>query len=220
MLDERVRFGLLVGGGLLAAILVGWGTWVALRWSDGLFVPTTVPKVKIFKRTLIENLRVTRHGVRGIEFIRCGTCRLEKRKHGVLTLGGMNMLILEDLDVVIPPPDPGEEAAPAVSRKDDDSRAVVRRMGISDNFLTTRGISFKFSGVRISRMNVSRLEGSNEVVRVFSAKSAVTKREGLALEGCRIVRQNGEEEPVKQARLKLLGRTLRLEWENGALDIL
>ncbi len=221
MLDERTRFWLLVACGLLAAALVGWGTWTAIGWVDRTSLPQTARKEKVFKRTLIEDLRVTRHGVRGIEFVRCGTCRLEKRKRGVLTFGGMNVLVLEDLEVVIPPSE-SREGEPEQSEKPKDggdSLAVVRRMGVSDNFLSARGIPFKFSGVRISGLKVSRLEGSNTVVRVFSAKSAEAKSDGLALDGCKIVRPDGEER-VRSAKLKLAGRALRLEWEDGRLDIL
>lgn len=221
MLDERVRFRLLLACGMLATILVGWGTWQAIRWSDSMSSSPPTPKEKVFRRTLIEDLRVTRHGVRGIEFIRCGVCRLEKRKRGVLTFGGMNVLVLEDLEVVIPPSEfrDGESEQSAKPQDGDDSRAVVRRMGVSDNFLSARGIPFRFSGVRISGLKVNRLEGSNTVVRVFTARSAEAKGDGLALDGCRIVRPDGEEK-VRRAKLKLAGRALRLEWENGQLDIL
>ena len=35
--------------------------------------------------------------------MRCGKCFLEKMRKGVLTFGGLNVLVLEDLKVVIPP---------------------------------------------------------------------------------------------------------------------
>lgn len=200
--------------------LFSWGAWLAAHQDGYMSSRSSARNGKVFKRTLVEGLSVTRHGTFGVEFVKCGTCRLEKRKSGVLTFGGMNMLVIEGLDVVIPPQDPCESDASADSQDHGDSRALVRRMGISDGFLSQRGIPFKFSCVRISRLSVSRLEESNVVVRVFSAKSAESTRDGLALEGCRVVRQGGDDEIVQRARLRLLGRTLRLEWENGHLDIL
>ena len=38
------------------------------------------------------------------------------------------------------------------------------------------------------------------------------------MSGCRIVREDGEEE-VRHAYLKMSGGTLRLEWSGGGMDI-
>lgn len=233
MLDERRRFYLLLSFGATAAFLAGWGVWIAIRATD-MPVQTEPRKAKVFRQNLIKDLRVTRHGVRGVNFIKCGACRLEKRRQGVLTLGGMNMLVLEDLEVVIPPDDPskpspqrsGAHAASehvdgtAVASVDEksDAKAVVRRMGIGDGFLAERGLAYRFSGVRISKLKVSRLEGSNTVVRVFTARSAEAESDGLSLSSCRISRPEGEEE-VKHAKLKRDGRSLRLEWHGGSMVV-
>ena len=220
MIGERARYWILVSGTLLMLGLFSWGAWLAAHQTGYLSSRASARNSKVFKRTLVEGLSVTRHGTFGVEFVKCGACRMEKRKSGVLTFGGMNVLVIEDLDVVIPPQDPCESDASADSHDHDDSRALVRRMGISDGFLSERGVPFKFSSVRIARLNVSRLEGSNEVVRVFSAKSAESNRDGMALEGCRVAQQGGDDEIVRRARLRLLGRMLRLEWDNGHVDML
>ena len=229
MLDERLRFSLLLFLGGLVVVLLGWGVWVAISRTDVVSQPEPA-KPKVFRQTLFTDFHVRREGGRGVEFIKCGACRVEKRKRGVLTLGGMNVLVVEDLEVVIPPEEHQAEdettnaetrvAGKAKGGKGNNARAVVRRMGITDGFLSNRGMVPKFSGIRITNLAVNRLEGSNQVVRVFSARTAEAEREGLKLTGCRVIREDGEEEDVNHARLKLVGRGLRLEWKKGKVDIL
>ena len=230
MLDERHRFWLIAIGALALAGLLGTATWLAVSRSDALGVTAAAPKVKVFRRTLIEDLRVTRHGVMGVDLIRCGVCRLEKRKKGVLTFGGMNTLVLEDLNVVLPPEEGGESGdggqdahRPSGGGDGQDARAVVRRLGISDDFLAKRGVPFKFSAVRIAGLSVGRLSGTNRVERIFSARSGVSRRDGLALSGCRLFpsgAEGGEDErELDAARLVLDGRALRLVWDGGAIDV-
>ena len=205
-------------GGALLFGLMGLCVWMAIRQSADTAAQTPA-RPKVFKRALAEDLRLTRHGVYGVDFIRCGVCRLEKRKRGALTFGGFNVLVLEDLRVVLPPGGV-EKETDATPRRSDDPRSVVRRMGISEDFLSGRGILFKFSGVRISKLEVNRLEGTNTVVRVFTASGAESAREGLALTGCRLFRGGDDAgELVGKARLKLADGKLRLIWPGGDLDV-
>lgn len=221
MIDERISFGLLLGAGAALACLLGFGTWAALEWSDDLgFARNQAAKTKVFKRQLMEDLRVTRHGIIGVDLIKCRSCRLEKRKKGPFTFGAINVLVLEDLEVVlVRDSDPKADSPKADSPDVDDSRAVVRRLGISDGFLAKRGLPFKFSGVRISNLAVGRLEGTNAVVRVFSARSGEAKSGGLALSGCRIMCADGKEEDVGHANLAISSGRLRLVWAGGEMDV-
>ena len=215
--DERIRFSLLLAGGILVMLAAGLCIWGALQWEDERPSPSE-PKKKVFRTTLAEGLRISKDGFPGIEFVKCGKCRLEKRKHGVLTFGGMNVLVLENLDVIVPPDEPCDEKRKGSSPDDENPKAVVRRLGVSNEFLSARGLPVRFSGVRIERLSVCRLEGSNTVVRVFTARRAEAKRGGLELSGCRIARGDGAE-PVDHARLKLEGRALRLVWKGGEMDV-
>ena len=217
-MEDESRFRLLLTGGCLLFVLMGLCVWMVLRQSVDT-VAQTPPRPKVFKRALAEDLRLTRHGVYGVDFVRCGACRLEKRKRGALTFGGFNVLVLEDLSVVLPP-DETEKEPGATPRGDEGARSVVRRMGISEDFLSGRGIPFKFSSVRVSKLEVNRLEGSNTVVRVFTASGAESVREGLSLTGCRVFRGRDDAgELVGKARLKLTGGKLRLIWPGGDLDV-
>lgn len=166
---------------------------------------------KRFSRELAADVSLRRHGVYGIDFVRCRSCRIEKLKHGPFTFGGLNVLVLEDLSVVIPP---REEADPEFGPIT--ARSFAARLGIDNDFLRTQGTGLKFSGLRIERLDLSRLEGTN-VVKVLSARAGEIKGDGLHLTGCGIMNCKGTNE-VDLAILKYKPH-LRLEWPDGEMDL-
>ena len=217
MICHETRFGLIAAGGLTLAVLVGIGTWLALRHLDSVGVAERHPGTgaKTYSRTIAENLRVTRHGVRGVDFIKCGVCRLEKRKKGFLTLGGMNVLVLEDLSVVIPPEGVGGSGKAGAADGTDDVADIVSRLGISGGFLASRGMPAKFSGLRVSHLTVDRLAEGEVRQAVFRATSANAVRGGLALSGCEVAMPSGEMTRVGKAMLAKRGHRLCLSWAGG-----
>ncbi len=170
---------------------------------------------KVLNRTLAEDLVVTRHGVYGVEFVKCRSCRLVKRKKGLLTFGGLNVLVMDGLSVVIPPDEEWSEA----SEVGDSPRNLARRLGVSDGFLSSRGLPVKFSGLRISDLSVSRLVSGNKTELVFSAQRAEAVRGGLSLRGCVIVLPDGVHESVGSAMLIKEGGDLRLKWHDKTIEI-
>jgi len=226
-MNENARYGFLVAGGLAFALVVGGGTWLALRYVDAHGLGGARPmqrQKKEFRKVLAEDLRVTRHGVPGVDFLRCGTCRLEKRKKGPLTLGGLNVLVLEDLSVVLPPEDPvsaggAKGAAVPDSSRRSDARSIVRRFGVTDGFLANRGLPVRFSGLKISNLSVSSLVAGNSTQPLFKASSGEGVRGGLALKGCVVYRSSGEGMPVGKALLTQSGGKLRLKWRDGEMEL-
>lgn len=172
-------------------------------------VPPRRPK--IFQRVLGEDVRVARRGVYGVDVLRCGVCRLEKRRSGPLTFGGLNVLVLEDLQVVLP-----EDIAstPDSQNSETSPREMLERMGVGDSFLRAQGVNWRFSGVRLERFELSRLVATN-VVPVMTAASGEAKRDGLRLSGCYII-SNQETNWVSRAVLHVKPRMF-LEWEDGIL---
>ena len=219
-IGERGRFFLLITAGLVGAGLICWGTLFALRYVDSGLNRPKQGKSKVFRRTLVEDLRVTRHGIRGVDFIRCGTCRIEKRKKGLFTLGGMNVLVLEDLSVVLPRVEVEDETP---KPDDDDVRGIVQKMGVSEGFLKERGISMKFSGLKVNNLAVSRLLKDNNPEIVFTARTAEAVRGGLRLSGCKMYEvgtgDGASPIPVSGAMLSRVGRKLRLTWNGGKIDL-
>ncbi len=51
-----------------------------------------------------------------------------------------------------------EEQHKETPEVDKTPRGIVRRLGISDEFLSSRGMPVRFSGLRISKLSVSRLD--------------------------------------------------------------
>lgn len=206
--------------GLAGLCLIGWCTVAALRYVDvdvGAKEQSKPKKEKVFRRTLAENIRVTDQKVRGVDLVSCGVCRLEKRKKGFLTLGGMNVLVLEDLSVVIPP-ETEDVSGRAGGSSADDAADIVRRLGVSGGFLSSRGLPVKFSGLRISRLKVDRL-ASGEVKQVFRAASAKAVKGGLSLSGCEVALPSGGTSLVGKALLAKKGNRLRLSWAGGEREI-
>lgn len=215
MIDDRYRFAVFAAVGLAVCCLVGWGTFVALRCVDEGTPKSRTARNKVFRRTLAENVRVTRQGFRGIDFVSCGVCRLEKRKKGFLTLGGMNVLVLEDLSVVIPPEAVGDGGKSDIADGNGDTVDIMRRLGVSDGFLANRGMPVRFSGVRVSHLAVDRMTDGEVREAVFRATSANAVKGGLALSGCEVAMPSGEMSRVGKAMLAKRGHRLCLSWAGG-----
>lgn len=220
LLRDEIRFYLLVFVGMMEAVLIGWGTWGVLQCVDSHPHTEVLGQEKVFQRTLAEDLKVGRYGLHGIDLIKCGICRLEKRRNGVLTFGGFNILVLEDLSVVLPPVDDAGEERKCTVGDADVSREVVKRMGVSPEFLRRRGLGARFSGLRISRMTVGCVsDGGKKMELLFTAHSAESDSKGLTLSGCEIFDASGSCQKVGKAVLTLSGGSLNLRWSGGELDL-
>lgn len=175
-------------------------------------------RAKVFKRNLAEGVRIGKKGLYGIDVIRCGKCRLEKRRRGPLTFGGLNVLVLEDLRIVLPEEEKARMCGSDASLEEDEAESSPRQtmaaLGLSENILKSQGVA-RFSGVIVRNLEVCELEGTN-VVPVFTARQGNAVRQGLHLEGC-VVHGDDVPERVGEALLKVRPR-LQLTWNGGSLD--
>ena len=218
-MSDEARFRLILVCGLALVLFIGGWVVLALRNFDSASLDQPSPRrEKAFRTTLAENLRVMRSGMSGVDFVKCGTCRLEKRKRGPITFGALNMLVLEDLSVVLPA-DGAVDGAADDGGDGDGALGVVRHLGVNDGFLTSRGIPYKFSGVRVVRLAVSRLVHETDVRPVFRAEKAEAVRGGLELSKCEVVTASGEMGSVGRALLTKKGRRLHLAWRGGEMEI-
>lgn len=172
---------------------------------------------KTYSRTLVEGLSVSRHGLYGVDLVKCRSCRLQKRKQGIVTLGAMNVLVIDDLSVVLPRDGDFESVAP--DEGDADARTFARRIGVSDRFLAVRGVAPRFSGLRINGLSVSRLTDEDKPEVAFTAKSAEAVRGGLRLSGCVVHEADRPPVPVSGAMLARCDRKLCLTWNGGQMDL-
>lgn len=214
-MSDEARFRLILVCGLALVLFIGGWVVLTLRDFDSASLGQPSPRrEKAYRTTLAENLRVMRSGMSGVDFVKCGTCRLEKRKRGPITFGALNMLVLEDLSVVLPPDGAADDGGDG-----DGALGVVRHLGVNDGFLSSRGIPYKFSGVRVVRLAVSRLVREKDVRPVFRAEKAEAVRGGLELSKCEVVTASGELGAVGKALLTKKGRRLHLVWRGGEMEI-
>ena len=194
-------------------------SWLAVRHVKIIDTAGSERK-KEFSKEIAEGVRISRSGIYGVDVVTCGRCRLEKRKMGLLTMGGLNVLVLDDLSVVIPPQE--DDCVASLNGEEPDTpndssvRSLVNRMGLSEGFFKTRGIPLKFSSVKINNLAVSKLTKSGDVEKVFNARRAESARGGLALSECLVYASNAEKPQLAQgAKLEKIGKYLRLRWEGG-----
>ncbi len=169
-----------------------------------------------FTTGMAEGVSVRRHGYYGVDFIRCGNCRMEKRKFGALTLGCFNVLCLDDLSIVIPDEMRAyaEGAEPTVSNGVS-AVELARRLGIGGDFLELRGHLPSFSGLRVTKLSVSTLDArSNAVLRCVAA-CGEAKRDGLHLDGCSVI--DGSRTNFVGTALLAVKPELKVVWHGGEM---
>ena len=176
------------------------------------------PRVKRFNRVIAEDVRIRQHGIYGIDLITCRTCRLEKRKLGMMTLGGLNTLVLEDLNIVLPPCDRREEDS---SEGAGDGRAtareIVNRLGLSDRIVQMGGARLRFSGLKIKNLSLAMLSAETNICPSFVASWGEAQKDGLHLMGCKLTK-DGRTNDIGRAVLKFKP-DLCLIWPSGALHL-
>ena len=176
---------------------------------------------KQFNRTLVEELTVSKHGYYGIDFVKCGSCRIEKRRKGLLTFGGLNVLVIDGLQVVLPPNMKDACLSQGDSgQRSSEAHSIVGSLGVSDGFLARHGLPRKFSGLSIKALSVNRLsEDGRSVEKVFEADKAEAARKGLLLSGCTIFANRDSGEFVGDAMCSKVGDELRLVWQGGEIRL-
>lgn len=202
----------------LFRVRAGGGTVVYCRARRLDVKPSDLPRgQKTYSRTLVEGLSVSRQGLYGVDIVTCKSCRLQKRKQGIFTLGAMNVLVVDDLAVVLPRDGDFESDAP--DEGDADAKTFARRIGVSDRFLAVRGVVPKFSGLKINGLSVSRLTDEDKPEVAFTAESAEAVRGGLKLSGCVVHAADRTPFPVSGAMLARCDNKLCLTWNGGQMNL-
>lgn len=155
-----------------------------------------------------EGIRVSQHGLYGIDLITLGHAHMRKLKKGPFTIGAINELVLEDLSIIWPGEQwqsRGKESGSAVVEAAGDApRAILSRLGVETGSIRIGGKIPRFSALTIYRLSVAELKG-DKVVPWFSASVATAEEGGLALESCNIV-QSGVTNFHEKAFLKVYPR--------------
>ena len=199
--------------------LVGIGAlaFFSSRVADFDNMAEKAPRKKVYRKTIAEDVKISQHGIYGVDLVSCKSCRMEKMKKGIFTFGGMNVLVLDELAVVLPP---GEMLQGDGTSRKDGARALARHMGMTDGFLASQGMPNRFSGLKINGLSVSRLVDGNRVEKAFEAQNAEAVRGGLKLKGCMVYGDGGN--AVRSVSGAMLARTngkLCLSWDGGKMDL-
>ena len=176
------------------------------------------PRPKQFKRVIAEDVQVRQHGLYGIDLITCGSCRLEKRRLGMMTLGGMNTLVLEDLSIVLPPHNGcGDDPLDEADDERTSAREIVNRLGLSDRIVQMGGARLRFSGLKIKNLSLAMLSAETNICPSFVASWGEAQKDGLHLMGCKLTK-DGRTNDIGRAVLKFKP-DLCLIWPSGALHL-
>ena len=175
-------------------------------------------------RDIAEDVRVSRFGFYGIDFVSCARARMEKLKRGPFTLGCFNVLILDELKVVLPDVCAKTDMFGGVSPEHDalakmTPSELLSQMGVSSDFLAMNGVVKRFSGLRINGLEISRLNAATNVVRVMTARKAEMKRNGLELLDSTI-NVDGYQENVSKAMLIRSKKSLKVVWSAGEFKLM
>jgi hypothetical protein len=166
---------------------------------------------KRLRRTIAEGVVIPLKGAVGTGMVELGAARTEKIRHGFMSFGAFNVLILENLSVILPEKD--EDVLPSADRHDR-PKDILAKMGVTGSFLKSRGANLRFSDLRIEGLEVFRTEPGGSVAPRFKAKSGCIKDGALELRECDL--PDGTH--VDRARLSAKG-SLRLTWGGGEMEI-
>lgn len=216
----KIRFCGVLASALGVISLVTFCAVTSVRNFDVKPVKSSAGKTKEYQRTLAEGVSVSQHGLYGVDILQCGSCRIEKMRMGPFTFGGLNVLVVDNLNVVIPPKEESRTSAAQDGDRDRSSaRDIARRLGVSDGLLQSRGLPLKFSGLRITKLAVDALLADRKSVeKIFNADSAEAVGCGLALSGCTVFYAGRGEEFIGKAMLSKSGDGLCLSWNGGQLN--
>ena len=172
-----------------------------------------------FDRTVAEGMRLWNPKA-GVDSVRFDACRIEKMRMGAFRLGGFNVLCLDGLVLNLPLEEEGmRDEGSSFAKATEDKRG---RTGAAEafaailprSFLQRAGVPAKsFSGIRIRRLAVNRVENKREVP-VFAADEAKNRGRALELRNCRVFADDGSTNMVGTAHL-VLQPSPALVWEGG-----
>jgi len=179
MSDRRSLFGY----PLLAVILIAACSVGVLR-IDMSLQPDKRP-APVRERNLGEEIVLTQSGLYGVSLVKVGKAHMRKLRKGPFTVGAINELVLEDVELTIPVGIEGMRDEGRGMR--DEGRGasgapadVLDRLGVEPNSLHLGGKLPRFSALAIRNLKVARLTGTN-AVPWFAAAHAEAKRGGLSL---------------------------------------
>ena len=170
---------------------------------------------KNFDQTVAEGMRLWNPKA-GVDSFRFDSCRIEKMRCGAFALGAFNVLCLDGLVLNLPldAEDSGGKREEGRGKSGGRGAAGAIAGLLPQSFLQRTGVPFKsFSGIRIRRLAVNRVENRHEVP-VFAADEARNRGRTLELSNCRVFADDGSTNSVGVAYL-VMQPAPALVWKGG-----
>ena len=210
---------------LILAVLAGcaFGSLAILdRAKANLDAEKRARHEKQLRRTIAEGVEIPMKDVIGVDMVRLGAARTEKLRHGFMSFGAFNVLVLENLSVVLPEKNDAVWSGKAAAETGDAAagphgespKEILSKMGVTGSFLKSRGANLRFSDLRIEGLEVYRLEAGGVVSPRFKAKSGCIKDDALVLRECDLP------DGTRLGRARLSAKdAIRLSWRGGEMEI-
>ena len=133
-------------------------------------------------------------------------CRIEKRKHGGFSFGAFNVLVIDQLEITLPP----------LAKRLFDGRpegvgfaGIASRKQVEKTFQRLLTQYPRFSSVRVNGLSVGRVDplsgnGKGGIEKILTARTAETGTRGvLNLSSCEFLAEGGERIRCRNAELSL-----------------
>lgn len=177
---------IVVGAGAIVAFLAV-ACIVATLKIDLAPKKAAAAKKPVRTHNLGEGIRVTQHGLYGVDLVTIARAHMRKLRKGPFTIGAINELVLEDVALTLPEALWKEKAEVGGGQGNGQPQtakpqAMLAKLGINAGNLKMGGKMPRFSALSMRNLRVSRLDGTN-AVPWFAAARAEAERGGLKLEG-------------------------------------
>ncbi len=178
------------------------GTWMEKR-SDA---PSAAPSRKDLVHHVASGLSIQSGAFPGADLVRFKSCRIEKQRKGGFSFGAFNVLVIDELEVGLPPDWTPEKNMAGQKQKGGAS------LGLPEEAIRRLLTPYPgFSGIRIHGLSANLIgrpteNGGSETLNILTARMAEGGRKRtLKLHDCEFLTASGE-------RIKCRNATLGLEW--------
>ena len=160
----------------------------------------SLPSAKAYTHLIAEGLSLQSGALPGVELVRFDSCRIEKQHRSGFSLGGFNVLAIDNLKLVLPPqataPEGGAGPLTAYSGSPSDSvKAEIKKL---------LAVYPRFSALEIRGLSVSLVGADGQQQNVLKATSAEAGRhKTLELSHCEFLSSAGSRVCCGAASLSL-----------------
>jgi hypothetical protein len=177
---------------------------------------------KEYTRSVAQGLAVQSGSFPGVDLVRFESCRIEKQTKGGFSCGGFNVLVMDGLEICLPPD--AEEPVTNSKYLENGRKTEASMQNILEpEFRRLLAPYPRFSKVKINGLSISHIvaaaNGKYNRVNILSAKTATTGRDRrLNLSECGFWASTGERIECKRASV-VLEKPFLINTDHGAFQL-